>query len=216
MNKDSIPSAVEPKVLVDWSEVRRHMEKLEYELDRKATPSQAERRTILQSRGRALAREPAHDTMAQDLIEVIEFRLASETYAIEPAFVREVYPLKDYTPLPGTPDFVLGIINVRGQIMSIVDLRKFFNLTDKGLGQLNKVIIIRNGGMVFGILADAILGTERISLKDIGASPHSVTGIGASYLKGVTAQRVIVLDARKILEDDEIVVDEEAPKTKGA
>ena len=164
--------------------------------------------SILKARARALAKEPEQAVAARSFIEITEFRLASETYGIESSFVREVYPLKDFTPLPGVPPFVLGIVNVHGQILSVVDLKKFFNLPDKGLGELNKVIILHNGRMEFGILADAVLRTQSVPLDAIQAPPVTVTGIGAEYLKGVTGERVILLDAQKILDDKEIVVNE--------
>ena len=164
--------------------------------------------SILKARARALAKEPEQAVAARSFIEITEFRLASETYGIESSFVREVYPLKDFTPLPGVPPFVLGIVNVHGQILSVVDLKKFFNLPDKGLGELNKVIILHNGRMEFGILADAVLGTQSVPLDAIQAPPVTVTGIGADYLKGVTGERVILLDAQKILDDKKIIVNE--------
>lgn len=129
----------------------------------------------------------------------MEFRLATEKYGLESAFVREVYPLKELTPLPGVPPFVLGIVNVRGQILSVIDLKKFFNLPEKGLGQLNKLIILRKKQMEFGILADEILGARSVALDAIQAPPPTVSGVGAEYLRGVTSERVILLDAEKIL-----------------
>ena len=170
----------------------------------------ADPRTVLRERARALAREPKPTGAAQESIDVIEFRLASETYAIETAFVREVHPMKDFTPVPGTPPFVLGIINLRGQILSVIDLKKFLNLEDKGLGELNKVIIIRNDRMEFGILADVILGTHPIPRTAIQPPLPTVTGIGAEYLRGVTGERVVILDAGRILADEHIVVLDEA------
>ena len=164
--------------------------------------------SILKARARALAKEPEQAVAARSFLEITEFRLASETYGIESSFVREVYPLKDFTPLPGVPPFVLGIVNVHGQILSVVDLKKFFNLPDKGLGELNKVIILHNGRMEFGILADAVLRTQSVPLDAIQAPPVTVTGIGAEYLKGVTGERVILLDAQKILDDKKIIVNE--------
>ena len=168
--------------------------------------------SILKARARALAKEPEQAVAAQEFLEITEFRLASETYGIESSFVREVYPLKDFTPLPGVPPFVLGIVNVHGQILSVVDLKKFFNLPDKGLGELNKMIILRNKRMEFGILADAILGTMSVPLDAIQAPPATVTGIGAEYLKGVTKEQVIALDAEKILNDEKIIVNEPVPE----
>jgi purine-binding chemotaxis protein CheW len=164
--------------------------------------------SILKARARALAKEPEQAVAARSFMEIIEFRLASETYGIESSFVREVYQLKDFTPLPGVPSFVLGIVNVHGQILSVVDLKKFFNLPDKGLGEFNKVIILHNVCMEFGILADAVLGTQSVPLDAIQAPPVTVTGIGAEYLKGITGEHVIVLDAEKILTDEKIIVNE--------
>jgi purine-binding chemotaxis protein CheW len=175
-----------------------------------AAPGAEDKRSLLKARARALAREPEAAVAAREFLEITEFRLAAETYGLPSAFVREVHPLKDFTPLPGVPPFVLGIINVRGQILSIVDLKKFFNLPEKGLGEFNKVIILRNDRMEFGVLADAILGTRSIPLDTIQAAPPTVTGIGAEYLKGVTAERVIVLDVEKILSDEKIVIDQKA------
>jgi purine-binding chemotaxis protein CheW len=163
---------------------------------------------ILKTRARALAQEPKKAAQAGTFLEIIEFCLASETYGIEAVFVREIHPLKDLTPLPGVPAFVLGITNVRGKILSVVDLKKFVNLPDKGLGELNKMIIIRNSRMEFGILADAVLGARSVSLDTIEPLPATVTGIGADYVKGVTGEHVIILDAQGILDDERIIVNE--------
>jgi purine-binding chemotaxis protein CheW len=168
---------------------------------------------ILKARARLLAQEPPKAALAGTFLEIIEFRLASETYGIESMFVREIHTLRDFTPLPGVPAFVIGIANIRGQIISVVDLKKFFNLPDKGLGELNKVIIIRNKRMEFGILADAVLGTRSVPLEAIQAPPATVTGIGAEYLKGITGARIIVLDAQKILDDGKMIVNETVSET---
>jgi purine-binding chemotaxis protein CheW len=166
----------------------------------------ADKIAILRARARELAGEVEKEAAAGEFIAIIQFRMASETYGIESAFVREVYPLKDFTPLPGMQPFVLGIINVRGQILSVIDLKKFFNLPEKGLGDLNKVIILRDDRMEFGILADAILGVSTLSLDAIQALPMTVSEIAAEYLRGVTADRVIILNAENILRDEKIIV----------
>jgi purine-binding chemotaxis protein CheW len=171
--------------------------------------SPEDKKSILKARAKALAVEQTDEFAQKEFIEIIVFSLVSETYGIESKFIREVYPLKDFTTLPGVPSFVIGIINVRGQIISIVDLKKFFNLPEKGLGALNKVIIIRNEKMEFGILADIIHGTRLVSLDSIHESPVEVNGIGAGYLKGVTGENIIILDAEKILGDDKIIVNQE-------
>jgi purine-binding chemotaxis protein CheW len=194
---------------IDWSEIHKRVETVREALEQSASPSPQEIRTILKARARALAREPAQVASLQKVLNIIKFHLGTETYGIESAFVREVYPLKDYTPLPGVPPFVLGILNVRGQILSIIDLKKCFGMPEKGLGQLNKLIILHSEQMEFGILADEILGTASIVLNSIQAAPPTVSGMGAEYLHGITAEGVIILDAEKILSDEKIVVHQE-------
>jgi purine-binding chemotaxis protein CheW len=166
-------------------------------------------RTKLKNRAIAMAQEPEQIKAASTTIEVITFTLAAETYGIESAFVREVYLLRDFTPLPGVPPYIFGIISVRGQILPVVDLKKFFDLPEKGLGELNRVIILCDDQMEFGILADVVFGTQKIDMEDIQAVPFSVSGIGEKYLKGVTKERLIVLNAERLLTDKSIVVSEE-------
>jgi len=165
--------------------------------------------TILKNRAIALAQEPEHKNVASAVCEIITFTLAAETYGIESAYVREVYQLKDFTPLPGVPPFIFGIINVRGQILPVVDLKKFFNLPEKGLGEMNKVIILSNGQMEFGIMADIVNDTQAIELEDILIVPPTVSGIGEKYLKGVTKEHIMVLEAESILNDEKIIVNEQ-------
>ena len=175
----------------------------------KYAPINLNQAAILKLRARILAQEPKKASMEETFIEIVEFRLASETYGIESLFIREIHPLKDFTLLPGIPPFVLGITSVRGQILSVVDLKKFFNLPDNGLCELNKLIILHSCRMEFGILADAIIGTRSVPLDAIRLPPATITGIGAEYLKGVTGERIIILDAGKILDDKKIIVNQE-------
>lgn len=156
-----------------------------------------------------MAKEPEPERNNSAITEIIEFTLASEIYGIESAFVREVYSLKDFTLLPGVPSYILGIVNMRGQILPVVDLKKFFKIPEKGLGELNKVIILRNDLMEFGILADEINGTKVIYNEEVLSVPPTVTGIGESYLKGVTKDRLIILSAENLLADENIIVNDE-------
>lgn len=168
-----------------------------------------ETRKILRARARELARETKTEKTAQESVEVVEFVLAYETYGIESSYVREIYPLKELTPVPCTPPFVLGIINVRGQILSVIDLKKLFELPEKGLTDLNKVIIIHNESMEFGILADVVLGVRAILMEEIQPPLPTLTGIREEYLIGITRERVIILDLEKLLTDKNIIVHEE-------
>ena len=108
------------------------------------------KKQLLKARARKLAQDNEKEKPAGESIEVVEFLLAYETYGIESSYVREICPLKDLTPVPCTPPFVLGIINVRGEIVSVIDMKKFFDLPEKGLTDLNKVLVLKNDRMEFG------------------------------------------------------------------
>ena len=169
----------------------------------------SEAKQILRSRARTLSQPLAGtDSLAQS-IELLEFRLAQEHYAVETRFVSEVYPLKDLTPLPCTPPFIRGIVNVRGRIIPVVDIKKLFDLPDQGLTDLHRIILIRSQGLELGLLADLTLGVRLIPLESLQLSLPTLSGIRSDYLKGVTAERLIVLDLDAILTDPKIIVHEE-------
>ena len=163
---------------------------------------------ILRARAQALARLPARASTESSL-QLLEFRLARESYALETRHVREVYPLKNLTPLPCTPPFVLGIVNVRGRITPVIDIKKFFGLPDQGLTDLHRIILVRGDGIELGLLADVVVGVRTLPVDSLQASLPTLTGIRADYLKGVTADRLVVLDLERILADPKIIVHDE-------
>ena len=197
------------KTAIDWREVERRLDAARAAVERVWAPTREETQRILKARAAALARQPGQAQAAGEHVEVVEFVLAYENYAVETRCVREVYPLENLTPLPCTPAFVLGIVNLRGEILSVIDIKKFFELPEKGLTDLNKVIVLQSGNMLFGILADAVIGVRRIPLAGIQPSLPTLTGVREAYLKGVTAERTVILDAEKLLADERIVVQEQ-------
>lgn len=195
---------------IDWKEVRERVYAARVAIEHGSTRSPAAEQRILKARAQELAREPATAAVAAETLEAVEFELASEHYALPLAQVRTVSVLKELTPVPCTPPFVLGIINLRGEIHTVVDLKKFFDLPDQGITELNKIIIIQHADMQLGILADAIRGVRRIRLSELDPVMPTLTGIRADYLRGVTRDRLIVLDAAKILSDNRILINEDA------
>ena len=194
---------------IDWNEVKQRLETARVAIERIWAPTAEETKRVLEERAKALAREPARAEAADEWIEIVEFTLAHERYAIASEHVREVYPLEELTPLPCTPTFVLGIVTLRGEILSIIDIKEFFDLPKKGLTDLNKVIVLESEGMIFGMVADAIGGVRRIRRADIQPPLPTLTGIREDYLQGVTAERVVVLDAEKLLNDEKLIVNEQ-------
>jgi len=194
---------------IDWAAVHRSLKSAGEALTRENSLSAKEAKAVLKARARALA-EPGHaDYPEVERIDILEFLLSGETYAIETSFIAETFPLVDFTSLFCTPPFVMGIINVRGRIVSIVDMRRFFDLPVVGLSNLNRVIVVRDKKMEFGILADSIIGVRSLPLQDLQASLPTLTGIREEFLTGVTADRLVLLDMGKILADRRLVVHEE-------
>ena len=189
----------------DWAEINRHIAAAR--VAGFALSPETER-GILKKRAQELAREPERRERADEMVDAVEFDLANERYAFPLAQVCEVSVLRELTPVPCTPPFVLGIINLRGIIRTVIDLKKFFELPDAGITELNKIIVIEHDGMQLGVLADAIRGVCRIPLADLQPSLPTLTDVRADYLRGITSGRLVVLDAAKILSDPRIVVDD--------
>jgi purine-binding chemotaxis protein CheW len=194
---------------LDWANLHRRLDVSQAALKRKLTPGLEENRKSLRDRARLLAAGSKADATApRSLLEIVEFVLGPERYGIESSRIREIHSLNEYTPLPCTPAFVLGLVNVRGQILSIIDIKKLFDLPEKGLTDLNKIIIVHAHSMELGILADAILGTRSIAPEELHPALPTMTGVRADYLQGITKDSLVVLDVGKILADERILVDE--------
>jgi purine-binding chemotaxis protein CheW len=192
---------------VDWDEARRRLESAGQAQKKGWSPGEAEKKRLLKARAKALA-AGLPGTEPGEQIEIIQFFISYESYAVEAHYVREVRPLPEYAPVPCTPPFVLGIINVRGEILSVIDIGRFFDVPAKGLGDLNRVIILSSGEMELGVLADAIAGVRMVPLQDLQPPPPTFTGLRREYLRGLTRDGCALLDAGKILSDRRITVNE--------
>jgi purine-binding chemotaxis protein CheW len=208
MKESSVRFDKSKSTAIDWSQIHARLDFERQITDRGSNASPGEKKRLLRERAKALARVPERLDMAGERIDVVEFRLADERYAFEPRFIREICPLKELTPLPCTPPFVLGIVNLRGQILSVIDLGRFFGLPAKSITELNRVIILKSGDMEFGIRTDEILGMKAIPRRDIQPPPFQ-TGIPTHFIMGMAPDGLIVLNGEKILADRGIVVEEE-------
>jgi purine-binding chemotaxis protein CheW len=144
---------------------------------------------ILRERAARLARPRAADAPA-DAMELLEFRLAGERYAVETRFVNEVHPLRDLTPLPGTPAFIRGIVNLRGKILPVYDLKKFFQLPEHGVTDLHRIVVVNGGDFEIGLLADVITGVTTLPRAALSPPLPTLSAIAAEFLEGVTAERL--------------------------
>lgn len=156
---------------------------------------------ILQKRARELAKPDEKVIPEGSFIELVEFQLSHERYGIESKYILEICPPVELTSLPFTPPFVIGIINVRGRIFSVVDIKIFFELPSREITDLNRVIIVHFNNMEIGILADKIIRARSIDPASIRKGLPTLSGIQAEYVMGITSEPLIILDVPKMLSD---------------
>ncbi len=162
---------------------------------------------VLRERARNLARPLDHRESSDDGLPVLLFQLGGEAYAVECRHVREVLRPRGLTPLPGAPPFVLGIVNVRGQILSVADLRPFLGLRPAPATAASRIAVLQAPPMEFGIIADAVLATGELSPDELEPAPPTLSGPYDHFVRGVTRDRVILLDAPAILNEPALAVD---------
>lgn len=160
----------------------------------------------LRARARELAKPPAREDSSMQLVEIVDFRLGPERYAFPAALVREVFNLTEITLLPGVPPFVLGVTNLRGRILSVIDIRRLFGFGGIGLTNLNRAIVLCHEGMELAVLADEVVGTYTSDRAKWQKSMPTLAGNREKFLGGVTGDRVVVLDAEALLKSKDLLV----------
>lgn len=162
---------------------------------------------ILEARAKALTQST--EVTTGETIQLVVFSLANENYGIATDYVREVQPLRDLTPVPCTPSFVVGVINIRGSIYSVIDIRSFFGIEKKELTEATKVILVNAAGLEIGILADDVKGATSILVNEI-KPPLAMQGTAKEeFIQGVTKDMLIILNLEAVLRDERIIVREE-------
>lgn len=174
-----------------------------------ASPDQ-DTTAVLRARAIALAQPPAEERKGDGTLEVIEFSLAHERYAVQTSLVREVLNLRELTPVPYTPAWMAGVLNLRGKIIAVLDLRKFFDLPEQGIADTHKVIVLSDEDMEMGLLADDVAGVSEVQAHELNNSMPTLSGVRTEYLKGVRSDGLVVLAAGKILSSERLMVNEQA------
>ncbi len=167
---------------------------------------QAQTLAVLEKRAKKMARPVVTKNKVMP-VEVLKFRLANQEYAVSMDYIREVILTGEITPVPGTPQYITGICAIRGEIISLVDLREFFKIRGKGLTDLNRVIVMSDGKITFGILADVITGLGMIPEEMLVPVRPGQTPIAKKYLLGAV-EDIIVLNAAELLADPAMVIND--------
>jgi purine-binding chemotaxis protein CheW len=163
---------------------------------------------ILAERALLLARESKiADNAAEGRLLAIAFQVGDQRFAVEVKDIGEIVTLSQIVRVPCVPDFIAGITNVRGNILTLVDLRRLFGDVGEGIVDLKRAIIVHAHDARLGLLAEEILGTvqyQRSSLQRLGNQRHS-----DRYVRGVTDDLISLLDIEAIVSDPKVQVDED-------
>ncbi len=182
---------------MDWTDVRQRVEAAGRALSGTTDVSPERVREVLEERARVLARPVARPASGGTL-ELVTFTLANEVYAVESRFVTAVFRLVDLSPLPGAKSPVCGVTAWRGELLMILDLRASLGLSVAALNDLSRVIVLGERRAAFGILTDAVQEIVTLPIAEVRAPPEGVAG-QREFLRGVTGDAVLVLDAEQLL-----------------
>jgi purine-binding chemotaxis protein CheW len=165
-----------------------------------------QKKAILDERAAILAQAPAA-ALRLNQLDVLEFLIASERFAVEARFVREATKLFALTPLPCTPEFVLGLINFRGQIMPLLDLREILELPGRTANMDSRVVVVQTRTVCAAISVDEISGIRSLPELELQSARQLVRPSLWGLFKGVTGDRLAVLDIEALFADPRLIVD---------
>jgi purine-binding chemotaxis protein CheW len=169
---------------------------------------QPSKKRLLRERAIELAQPPADAGMPVAESGFMVFTVAGESYGVEVECVRQVCSAADLVGLPCTPPFLAGILNVRGEVVAMVDLKAFFGIPNEGMIEAREAILISARDMTFGLLADSVTGVRSIPVQAIQPVLSTVAGQRSEYLKGIVTG-VMVLDVVRIAADRRLIINEE-------
>ncbi|KLN63016.1 MULTISPECIES: chemotaxis protein CheW [Vibrio] len=141
-----------------------------------------------------------------EVLQWVTFQLEEETYGINVMQVREVLRYTEIAPVPGAPDYVLGIINLRGNVVTVIDTRSRFGLMEGEITDNTRIIVIESEHQVIGILVDSVAEVVYLRSSEIDTTPSVGTDESAKFIQGVSnrdGKLLILVDLNKLLTDDE-------------
>ncbi|MFP4213723.1 MAG: chemotaxis protein CheW [Desulfohalobiaceae bacterium] len=142
----------------------------------------------------------------KDMLQLVSFKLKDEEFGVDILQVQEIIRMQEITHVPNAPDFVEGVINLRGRVIPIVDLRKRFGLESQEHGSATRIIVVMIGQVTVGLIVDEVSEVLRIPEDTVEPPPPIVAGIESDYIKGVGKledRLLILLDLNKILSREE-------------
>ncbi len=172
---------------------------------------------ILKQRACELAKTGPGESEAQDVPRLLSFSLGEERFGLNIEHIQEIQPLKRgmWSLVPCTPDFIVGAVNLRGRIYSMMNIAAYLGIAvDIDMEKAHVLLIVGETApdrklMEFCIVADGRPKLEKISLSDVQPPTGAVSAGAQGYIKGVTADMLMILDMQKLISDPGIIVREE-------
>ena len=149
------------------------------------------------------------EQLPDDAQQWITFRLGEGSYGVNVLNVQEVLKYTEITPVPGSQDYVLGIINLRGYVVTVIDTRIRLNMPTREVDEESRIIFIEVRGHIIGMLVDCVTEVLSLNTSDVDRSPsinNEDQGMGG-YIEGVYSDNsdiLILMDVEKLFEDDEL------------
>jgi purine-binding chemotaxis protein CheW len=199
---------IETRPGIDWQDVRARLERARQALDMADSRSPEEIRRILSERARALARPPGASAATDDRLRLLVIVLAKERYGIELAHIEDVLALRELTPVPCTPPPVLGVINHRGRVLPVLDLRRLFDLPGHGLAEDSRVVAVEIGETTVGLYSDGVEGIVEVRVEEISSASAILGEERQALLRGITGDMLGVLDLDALVRDARIAAND--------
>ncbi|WP_242464749.1 chemotaxis protein CheW [Halorhodospira abdelmalekii] len=136
----------------------------------------------------------------------VTFRLGGEQYGINVMQVQEVLPPTEIAPVPGAPEFVLGIINLRGKVVTVIDTRLRFGMPQREAASDSRIIVMEVAENVAGIMVDGVNEVANVRQGEIDTAPNVGNEESSRYIYGVVSREeglLILVDANKLLTEEE-------------
>ncbi|PCI59278.1 MAG: chemotaxis protein CheW [Gammaproteobacteria bacterium] len=141
-----------------------------------------------------------------EVLQWVTFKLETETYGINVMQVQEVLRYTEIAPVPGAPSYVLGIINLRGNVVTVIDTRSRFGLETNEITDNTRIVIIEAEKQVIGILVDSVAEVVYLKASEIDDAPNVGNDDSAKFIQGVSnrdGELLILVDLDQLLSDDE-------------
>jgi purine-binding chemotaxis protein CheW len=209
----------------DWEGVRQRIAATKAALEKVSETPQDVLERIWAQRAEQFAQVPVEEEVGSR-VELVQVRLGREMYGLDAGYVFGIRPAEQITPVPRVPDWVAGVVNLSGRILSVVDLGKFFGLPPSEPDEANDdlqtgyLLVVETPDMEVALLADEVLDVQDVPVSRIRDTADTVRGISPEYVVGVTERKIedeaagegelmVVLDLPSLLADDQLAIHEE-------